>query len=137
MEKEVSANINPFTGFTQYSPKFFEEYFDFMKTWSKSSNKNNINPADWRIWLPRAFYLNWSDPPTWQKSMMDPTIWLPMVYYPQEERERALRIINIAGDYIAGDKAIGNIIKDNIVVGDIAGEDMIKELKAVNDKFLK
>jgi hypothetical protein len=130
----ISANLNPYSGGNIYSPKFLEEYFDFMKTWVLSSNKQNTNIADWRIWLPRAFYLNWSDPPTWQKSMMDPSIWMPIAFFPQEQREHAQRILNIAGDYIAGDKAMGNIIKNNKLNGDIAGENMIKEIEAINDK---
>jgi hypothetical protein len=100
---DISKAETPFGNF-QYSNAFF----DFLKTWIKSSNNSKISPADWRIWLPRAFYLNWSDPPTWQKSMSDPTIWMPMAYYPQDERERILKIYNIAGDYVAGNKSEGD-----------------------------
>ena len=107
---DESKVISP-TGSIQYSDAFF----DFMKTWVKSSNKSKISPTDWRIWLPRAFYLNWSDPPTWQKSMSDPTIWLPMAFYPQDERERILTIYNIAGDYVAGNKALGDYAEGNII----------------------
>ncbi|MDF2736426.1 MAG: hypothetical protein K0S93_282 [Nitrososphaeraceae archaeon] len=46
----------------QSSPTFIKEYFDFLKTWSPTLADNNISPSDWRIWLPSAFYLNWSDP---------------------------------------------------------------------------
>jgi hypothetical protein len=96
-------------------PGFYGEYsnafFDFLKTWVKSSSKRNVSPTDWRVWLPRAFYLNWSDPNTLQKSMMDPTIWLPMAFYPQEEIERVMKVVNVAGDYVAGDKA-GDTFKD-------------------------
>jgi hypothetical protein len=104
--KAPSMVVSPL-GFVGYSDAFF----DFMKTWVKSSNKSNINPTDWRVWLPRAFYLNWSDPKTLQKSIFDLTIWLPMAFYPQEERERILQIYNIAGDYVERDKAAGDIIE--------------------------
>jgi hypothetical protein len=97
------------------TPGFYGQYsnafFDFMKSWAKSSNKRNLSPTDWRIWLPRAFYMNWSDPQTSQKSMMDPTIWLPMAYYPQEEIERVMKVFNVAGDVVMGDKAEKDIYK--------------------------
>ena len=96
---DISKADTPFGDF-----HFSNAFFDFMKNWTNSLNMGNKSLTDWRIWLPRAFYLNWSDPPTWQRTMADPTIWLPMIYYPQEERERILNIINIAGDYVAGNK---------------------------------
>src|ERR1041384_4995795 len=100
--QDVSMAVTPF-GTYQYS----NAYFDFMKTWAASLSKNNISPTDWRIWLPRAFYLNWSDPQVMQKSMTDPTIWFPVALSPnKEERDHAIQhivqIIN-TGTYIGGD----------------------------------
>jgi hypothetical protein len=108
------------------TPGFFGQYsnayFDFMKSWTESTNKRNLSPTDWRIWLPRAFYLNWSDPKTSQKSMADPTIWLPMAYYPQDEIERVMKVFNVARDLVMGDKA---------------NRDIYKELKDVEIKQIK
>jgi hypothetical protein len=109
------------------TPGFYGQYsnafFDFMKSWVKSSNKKNLSPTDWRIWLPRAFYLNWSDPQTSQKAMSDPTIWLPMAYYPQDEIERVMKVFNVAGDYVAGDKAEKDMYKD---LNDVKFEKTVK-----------
>ncbi len=118
------SNIKTPFGEINYSDAFF----DFMKTWVKSSSKSKISPTDWRIWLPRAFYLNWSDPPTWQKTMADPTIWLPMAYYPQDERERILAIYNIAGDFVAGDKVVGDKFYGDKIGGDKIIDDQNKNL---------
>jgi len=109
-----------YTPFGTY--QFSNAYFDFMKTWSSNLSKNNISPTDWRIWLPRAFYLNWSDPQIMQKSMMDPTIWLPVALLPnKEERDHAIQhivqIIN-KGVYIEGN------VGDNT---NVAGRDQKKE----------
>jgi hypothetical protein len=117
---DSSYVASPFDAY-QLSRQFFDEYFGFIKNWIESLHNNKISPIDWRIWLPKAFWLNWSDPQTWQKLMLDPTIWLSVAFYSQEERERALRIVHIAGDFIGGDKAIGNIVKGNTAGGDIIG----------------
>jgi hypothetical protein len=53
--QDYSKAIIPF-GIFNYSNSFF----DYMKTWATSLN-NNISPTDLRIWVPRAFYLNWAD----------------------------------------------------------------------------
>jgi hypothetical protein len=97
------------------------EFFDYWKTWTKASSKSNISPTDWRIWLPRAFYLNWSDPPTWQKSMLGPTIWLPLAFFPEQERERVLHVYNVLGDYVNGNKSMGDVV--TVLGGDYVGRD--------------
>jgi hypothetical protein len=91
------------------------DFTSIANTWAKTmesiwtSNKGN---ADWRLWLPRAVFLNWSDQKTWQTQLLNPTTWLPLAYSPPEERERVITMINIAGDYIYGDKSKGDLIKD-------------------------
>jgi hypothetical protein len=124
-------------------PGFYGQYshafFDFMKTWADSFNKNKLSPTDWRIWLPRAFYLNWSDSKTSQKSMLDPTIWLPMTFYPQEERERFLHNYNIAGDNIPDNMAGGDIINSPILteIKEKYGQDVSKALKKISEIIKK
>jgi hypothetical protein len=77
----MTMAVGPFGVYMNTPPP---DFFDFMKTWAAASSKGSVSPTDWRIWLPRDYYLNWSDPATWQKARMDPTIWLPMAFYPQE-----------------------------------------------------
>jgi hypothetical protein len=121
---DISKAETPFGNF-QYSNAFF----DFMKTWTNSLYNNGKSLSDWRIWLPRAFYLNWSDPPTWQRSMADPSIWMPIIFFPQEERERILNIINIAGDYVAGNKAGRDYIQGDQIGRDKIQGNMIKDIE--------
>ena len=118
--QDASVAITPF-GTYQYSNAFF----DFMKTWAPSLSNNNISPTDWRIWLPRAFYLNWSDPQIAQKSMMDPTIWFPVALNPnKEERDQAIQhiiqIIN-SGTIFSGNinNSSGVVVGQNIKTDDI------------------
>ena len=71
--------------------ELFSQYEKFGKV-SENAMKNFVNnadirPTDWRILLPRAFYMNWSDRQTWLKSFMDPTIWFPLAFYPEEENQ--------------------------------------------------
>jgi hypothetical protein len=79
-----------------------------------SSNRRKLNPFDWRIWLPRAFYLDWSNPRSWHLTF-DPTIWLPLAFYPPEEIERIIggseisKLYNIIGDFVSGDWALPSI----------------------------
>jgi hypothetical protein len=111
------------------------------------ANNANTRPTDWRILLPRAFFLNWSDSKTWQKSAMDPTIWFPLAFYPQEEQERTLELMQLAvdmagkdkagekqavkqffynhyGDIVGNDKSGGSIMKDNKSGRNMAGGNM-------------
>jgi hypothetical protein len=83
----------------------------WANTWEKMWTANS-NAGDWRMWLPRAVWLNWSDPKTWQTQVFNPTTWLPLAYSTPEERDRAITMLNIYGDYIGGDKSKGDLIKD-------------------------
>jgi hypothetical protein len=85
-QQESTDAVTPFGRYTKYSPEFIKEYFDFLKTWSPTLADNNISPTDWRILLPSAFYLNWSDPQTFQKAMTDFTIWLPVALNPDKKK---------------------------------------------------
>ena len=44
-------------------------------------------PTDWAIWLPKAFFLDWSNRTNWEHNLSDPTIWLPLGLFPSELRE--------------------------------------------------
>jgi hypothetical protein len=83
-----------------------------LKTWVKSLNGSN--PNDLRIWIPKAFLLNWSDPKTWQTRFFDPTIWLPVAFSTPEERERIMNVLNVAGNVVlnAGNMAGGDMNSD-------------------------
>jgi hypothetical protein len=56
---------------------------------------------DWKIWFPRAFWMNWADPKTWQDHIYDPTIWLPIAYLPSEQKERMGDIMSRGGDIVS------------------------------------
>lgn len=43
------------------------------------------SPHDWKVWLPRAFWLDWSDPKIWQNRFFDPTVWLPVAFLPEKQ----------------------------------------------------
>jgi hypothetical protein len=68
-------------------------------------------PTDWAVWLPKAFFLNWSDKTSRERNMSDPTIWLPLGLFPPIERERLVN--NYYGNYVSG-----NYIEEGRVMGD-------------------
>jgi hypothetical protein len=75
--------------------------------------------TDWTVWLPKAFFMKWSDPKSWERNMSDPTIWLPLGVFPPEERERIVNNYYIQGDAIGvGVRGSGNVIGKNLTVGD-------------------
>lgn len=160
MKENHSENLSPFgnTGFFSQFEIFTKSSDNALKNFADNAN---IRPADWRILLPRAFYMDWSNHQTWQKSSMDPTIWLPIAFYPPEEKERAIQLLNIAGDimendkpggkkevkkeqavqqfvnnyygdYIGNDKAGGAIMKHSNAGGEMAGGNIDKE-NTIND----
>jgi hypothetical protein len=56
-------------------------------------------PTDWAVWLPKGFFLNWSDKESRERNMADPTIWLPLGLFPPVERERLVNnYYNYYGD---------------------------------------
>jgi hypothetical protein len=56
-------------------------------------------PTDWAVWLPKGFFLNWSDKDSRERNMADPTIWLPLGLFPPVERERLVNnYYNYYGD---------------------------------------
>ena len=57
--------------------------------------------TDWAVWMPKVF-MKWSNPEDWRKNTSDPTIWLPLEFYPLEERERMVN--NYYGNYINGSR---------------------------------
>ena len=77
-------------------------------------------PTDWTVWLPKAFFLDWSDRTKWEHQLSDPTIWLPMGIFPEQVRERivynySIRIAGTQGDIIGvGVPGSDNIIAKNI-----------------------
>jgi hypothetical protein len=62
------------------------------------------SPTDWKIWLPKAFWIDWSDPETWKKHSADPTIWFPRAYDSPEEKQNVSNLISATGDIIVGDQ---------------------------------
>src|SRR5215469_12007802 len=57
---------------------------------------------DWKMWLPRAFWLNWSDPRTWYHRFSNPSIWLPIAFFPKE-LEHIRTLFDALGDHIESD----------------------------------
>ena len=97
MKENPSENLSS-TGNTGFLPQFEKLAKASDNALKNFADNANIRPTDWRILLPRAFYMDWSDQQTWQKSAMDPTIWIPIAFYPHEEKERALEIMNVVAD---------------------------------------
>jgi hypothetical protein len=79
--------------------------------------------TDWAVWLPKAFFMNWSDRANWEKNLSDPTLFLPLGFFPPEERERIVNnyyidIRNTQGDVFGiGLPGNRNVIGKNVVVG--------------------
>lgn len=71
--------------------------------------------------------MNWSDPETWKKHCTDPSVWVPVAYYSQEEKEMASNIMDIADDYIGGDR------HGNIRNADTISRDLIR--RAIRERY--
>jgi hypothetical protein len=92
--------------------------------------------TDWAVWLPKAFFLKWSDPKSWERNMSDTTIWLPLGVFPPEERERIVNNYYIQGDAIGiGVKGSGNVIGKNLVVGDRTISVSEEQLREMSPKY--
>ncbi len=98
-------------------------------------------PTDWTIWLPKAFFLDWSDRTKWYHNLSDPTIWLPLGIFPQEIREGIvnnyyIRISKTQGDIIGvGVSGNTNTIGKNIISGSI--NDSKSQSFKTEDKYAK
>jgi TolA-binding protein len=53
--------------------------------------------------------------------MLGPTIWLPLAFFPEQERERVLHVYNVLGDYVNGNKSMGDVV--TVLGGDYVGRD--------------
>jgi len=82
-------------------------------------------PTDWAVWLPKAFFLDWSNRTNWEHNLSDPTIWLPLGLFPSELREGIvnnyyIRISKTQGDVFGiGLSGTDNIVGKNISPGHI------------------
>jgi hypothetical protein len=120
-EQRASILPTPF-GNISYSDAFF----DLMKSWLIDLNNtwikaiNSYEYPDLRIFLPRAFFIDWSDPKIREKEFFNPTIWFPSLYTSKEDQNKVLkpwRILGdfiIGGDYVGGNKAVGDYAEGNI-----------------------
>lgn len=71
-------------------------------------------PTDWAVWLPKAFFLDWSDRKKWERHLSDPTIWLPLGIFPQEIREGIVNYyFRTQGDTIS----VGTVQGEGITIG--------------------
>jgi hypothetical protein len=80
-------------------------------------------PTDWAVWLPKAFFLDWSNRTNWEHNFSDPTIWLPLGLFPSELREGIvnnyyIRISKTQGDVFGiGVSGTGHTMGKNISSG--------------------
>lgn len=100
--------------------------------------------TDWAVWMPKAFFMKWSNPEDWQKNTSDPTIWLPLGFFPPEEREKMvnnyygnyINIKDIGGDVTGvGVNGTGNVIGKTMVVGQGTINVTESQLQSVSSEY--
>lgn len=102
---------------------YSDAFFDLMKNWLIDLNKtlikamNSYEYPDLRMFLPRAYFINWSDPKIRETESFNPTIWIPSLYTSKEDQNRLAQSFKVFGDIlgdfiVAGKKAGGHIVEE-------------------------
>ena len=106
---------------------YSDAFFDLMKNWLIDINKtwikaiNSYEYPDLRIFLPRAFFINWSDPKVRENELFNPTIWIPSLYTSKEDQDKLMQQpfklicdLFVGGNYVGGNYAGRDYAEGNI-----------------------
>ena len=94
----------------------------------------------WVVWLPKAFFMKWTNIEDWQKNTSDPTIWFPLGFFPPDERERIVSNyygeISIVSENIStGISGITSIVSESIDSERLAWHGSERQLQKMSSEY--